>query len=63
MWINEKNVVPDAQQDSIQKLENRFRSGGMAYQILINKSEGFSQSLLGVGACGDIVWQKPNIRS
>jgi len=53
--------VPDEMQDSDQGLQNRFRSGEMAYLILINKSMGFSQSLLGVSTGGDIVWQKPNI--
>jgi hypothetical protein len=41
--------------DPIQQLENRFRSGGMAYSILINKSIGFSQSLSKVPAGGDII--------
>jgi hypothetical protein len=31
------------------------------YQLLINKSKGFSQSLSRVLAGGDIIWQKPNI--
>jgi len=53
--------VPDEMQDSDQGLQNRFRSGEMAYLILINKSMGFSQSLLGVSTGGDIVWQKQNI--
>ena len=61
MWINLKYAVPDEMQDSDQGLQNRFRSGEMAYLILINKSMGFSQSLLGVSTGGDIVWQKPNI--
>ena len=61
MWIIQKNAVPDEQQDSIQQLENRFRSGGMAYSILIKKSMGFSQSLSRTLAGGDILWQKPNI--
>jgi len=29
MWIIYKNAVSDEQQDSIQQLENRFRSGGI----------------------------------
>jgi len=29
MWINQKNAVSDEQQDSIQKLMNRFGSGGI----------------------------------
>jgi len=61
MWINLKYAVPDEMQDSDQGLQNRFRSGEMAYLILINKSMGFSQSLLGVSTGGDIVWQKQNI--
>jgi len=61
MWINKKNVVPDEMQDSDQDLQNRFRSDQIGYLILINKSMGFSQSLLGVSTDGDIVWQKPNI--
>jgi len=28
MWITHRNAVSDEQQDSIQKLENRFRPGG-----------------------------------
>jgi hypothetical protein len=55
------NVVSDEQQDSIQQLENRFRSGGIACLILINKSKGFSQSLSGILVGCDIIWQKPNI--
>ena len=45
MWIIQKNAVSDEQQDSIQKLENRFRSGEIGYLISIPKSQGFSQSL------------------
>jgi len=45
--INFRKAVSDEQQESIQKLENRFRSGGMAHPILIDKSMGFSQSLSG----------------
>jgi hypothetical protein len=45
MWINEKNALSDENQESIQELQISFRSGGMAYLILINKSMGFSQSL------------------
>jgi hypothetical protein len=37
MWINQKNAVPDEKQDSVQGLQISFRSGGMAYLILINK--------------------------
>jgi hypothetical protein len=47
MWINQINAVPDEMQDSVQREQNSFRSGGMAYLILINKSMGFSQSLSG----------------
>jgi len=61
MWTDHKNAASDEQQDSIQQLENRFRSEGMACQILINKSKGFSQSLSGVLVGCDIIWQKPNI--
>jgi hypothetical protein len=61
MWIIRRNAVSGEQQDLIQRLENRFRSGGMAYLILINKSRGFSQSLSSVSASGDIIRQKPNI--
>jgi hypothetical protein len=61
MWIIRRNVVSDEQQDSIQQLENRIRSGGMAYLILINKSKGFSQSLSRIPAGGGIIWKKPNI--
>ena len=41
-------AVSHDQQNSIQQWENRFRSGGMVYSILINKSQGFSKSLSGV---------------
>jgi hypothetical protein len=61
MWIIQKNAVSDEQQDSIKQIEYRFRSGGMVYQVLINKPMGFSQSFLGVLASGDIIWQKSNI--
>jgi hypothetical protein len=61
MWTNQKNAASDEQQDSIQQLENRFRSEGMACLILINKSKGFSQSLSEVLVGCDIIWQKPNI--
>jgi hypothetical protein len=61
MWIIRRNVVSDEQQDSIQQLENRIRSGGMAYLILINKSKGFSQSLSRIPAGDGIIWKKPNI--
>ena len=54
MWIIQKKAVTDEQQDSIQQLENRSRSGG-SYLILINKLVGFSQSLLRVRVGGDIV--------
>jgi cytochrome c-type biogenesis protein CcmE len=53
--------VPDEMQDSNQQLEDRFRLGGMAYRVLINKPMGFSQSLSRVLAGDDIIWQKPNI--
>jgi hypothetical protein len=36
MWTDHKNAVSDDQLDSIQKLENRFRSGGMGV-LVINK--------------------------
>jgi hypothetical protein len=29
MWIIHRNAVSDEQQDSIQKIENRFRSDGI----------------------------------
>ena len=61
MWTDHKNAASDEQQDSIQQLENRFRSEGMACLILMNKSKGFSQSLLGVLSGGGILDQKPNI--
>jgi hypothetical protein len=61
MWIIHRNALSDEKQEPIQQLENRFRSDGMAYSILINKSMEFSQSLLGVRVGGDIVWQKTNI--
>jgi hypothetical protein len=61
MWINQKNAWSDEKQDSIQKLENRLRSGGLENLLSITKSPGFSQSLLGVPMGGDIIWQKPNI--
>jgi len=41
--------------------EGRGWSAGIGYSIFINKSMGFSQSLLEVPAGGDIIWQKPNI--
>jgi len=55
------NAVSGEQQDSIQHFENRFRSGGVAYLIFINKWVEFSQSLSRVLAGCDIIWQKPNI--
>jgi len=61
MWVIHRNAVSDEKQDSIQQIQNRFRSGGIGYSIFINKSMGFSQSLLEVPAGGDIIWQKPNI--
>jgi hypothetical protein len=62
MWINQKDTVPDEQQDSDQEFQNRFRSGDIAYLISIPKSIGFSQSLSWVSTGGDIIWQKPNIK-
>jgi hypothetical protein len=56
MGIIQRNAVSDEQQDSNQQIENRFRSGGVVLQkllVLINKSMGFSQSLLRVPAGGD----------
>jgi hypothetical protein len=38
MRIDQKYAVSDEQQDSIQQLKYRFKSGGLAYLILINKS-------------------------
>jgi hypothetical protein len=61
MWIIQRNAVSGENQESDQKLENRFKSDGKEYLIFIIKSIGFSQSLLGVPVGGDIVWQKPNI--
>ena len=61
MWINQKNAVLGEMQESVQDLQISFRSGKIAYLISIPKSWGFSQSLLGVPAGGDIVWQKPII--
>jgi len=48
MWINKKLAVSDENQESIQKLQISFSSGGIEYLILINKSMGFSQSLSGI---------------
>jgi len=62
MWINQKNAVSGENQESDQELENRFKSGQIGYLIFINKSRGFSQSLLGTPAGDDIIWQKPNIK-
>jgi hypothetical protein len=42
-------------QDSDQGLQISVRSGGMVYQILINKPMGFSQSLLIVPVGGNIL--------
>jgi len=53
MWIIQSNAVADEQQDSIQKIQNRFRSGVVAQLISINISIGFSQSLSWVSAGGD----------
>ena len=53
MWIDQKYAVPDEQQDTIQELQISFRSGEIAYLILINKSMGFSQSLSRVQKGGD----------
>jgi len=55
MWIIQKNAVPDEMQDSVQGFQVRFRSDQIGYLIFINKSIGFSQSLLGVLADGDII--------
>jgi hypothetical protein len=57
MWIIQKNAVPDEQQGTVQQLQVSFRSGRVAYQICINKSLGFSQSLSKVPPGGDIVWK------
>jgi len=35
MWINQRNAVSDEQQDSIQQIQNRFRSGGMGKMMNI----------------------------
>ena len=43
------------QQDSIQELQNSFRSDQIVYFILINKSKGFSQSLSSVPTGGDMI--------
>jgi len=61
MRIIQKNAVPDEMQNSVQGFQVRFRSDQIGYLTFINKSIGFSQSLLGVLADGDIIWQKPNI--
>jgi len=61
MWIIQRNAVSDEQQDSVQGLQISFKSGQIGYLIFINKLRGFSQSLLGTPAGGDIIWQKPNI--
>ena len=50
-----KNAVSDERQDSNQQLENRFRSGRMAYSVLINKSKGFSQSLSRINRGGHMI--------
>ena len=53
MWIIQSNAVADEQQDSIQKIQNRFRSGVVAQLRSINISIGFSQSLSWVSAGSD----------
>ena len=55
MWIIQKNAVSDEQQDMVQELQISFRSGEMVYLVLINKSMGFSQSLLRVATGADII--------
>jgi len=55
MWIIHRNAVSDEQQDSIQQIENRFRSDGIEYPISIPKSMGFSQSLFRVRSGGDTI--------
>jgi hypothetical protein len=57
-----RNAVSVEQQDSIQDLEYRFRSGGIVYAILIDVPMVLSQSLSRVLVSCDIIWQKPNIR-
>jgi hypothetical protein len=44
--IIQRKAVSDEQQDSIQQIQYRFRSVGVVYQILINKSVKFSQSFM-----------------
>ena len=39
MWINQKNAVSEEQQDSIQQLKNRFKSGGMGVSNINNQFE------------------------
>jgi hypothetical protein len=39
MWINQKIAVLVEQQDSIQQLENYFRSGGMGLSNINNQIE------------------------
>jgi hypothetical protein len=56
-----RNAVSVEQQDSIQDLEYRFRSGGIVYAILIDEPMVLSQSLSRVLVSCDIIWQKPNI--
>jgi hypothetical protein len=38
MWIVQKNIVPDEQQDSVKELQNSFRSGEIGYLVSIPKS-------------------------
>jgi len=45
MWTDHENTESDEQQDSIQQLENRLRSGGLVFPILLNEQMGFSQTL------------------
>ena len=40
MWIIQKNAVPDEIQDSEQGLQNRFRSGEMAYPTISKQIDG-----------------------
>ncbi len=55
MWIIQRNAVSDEMQASVQRLQISFKSGQIGYLIFINKSRGFSQSLLGVPVGGDII--------
>jgi len=47
MWTIDRNPISDEKQDSIMKIENRFRSDGIGksrLNVFIPKSMGFSQS-------------------